>query len=96
MSGGAYDYAYCKIEEFRFDLSKSANTPERKAFVKLLERVTEAVQAIVGNDSGDGDSEELELIKSAIGEGWRERVIEILIEDAKKLIEELTEYTQES
>ena len=87
MSGGSYNYAYSKIDDFRYDLSKSANTPERKAFVKLLEKVSEAARAIEWNDSGDGADESTAIMKCLAPSA----VIEAAIESARAAVKELQE-----
>ena len=96
MSGGSYNRTFYKIEELAYDIMRNGHalTPERKAFCKLLVRVSEAAKAIEWNDSGDGDSREDELIKQCLGEKWKELCMIELIEDAKKQIELLTKYTQ--
>lgn len=75
MSGGEYNYAYLKIADFARELrvlskrdgNESAATPKkREKFRKLLECVAEAARAIEWNDSGDGCSEEEELIDKCL------------------------------
>ena len=59
MSGGSYDYGYCKVDDFIDSLE--ATTPLRKAFRKHLELVSNAMRAIEWVDSGDcskGDEDE--------------------------------------
>lgn len=71
MSGGTYDYVYFKIE----DLAAKINVTDpgcpdyvdvqlRQKFKELLYAVAKAARAVEWNDSGDGDSEEKELIKN--------------------------------
>lgn len=67
MSGGKYDYAYRQIEMLADNISykgdcSAASETLRKKFVEHLKLVAEVARAIEWNDSGDGDSEEVELI----------------------------------
>lgn len=68
MSGGSYDYRYHQIDELAEMISLSgaschgAGETLRKKFIEHLRLVARACRAIEWNDSGDGDSEEVELI----------------------------------
>jgi len=53
MSGGAYDYAYERVNDFLFHFTRNATTPQRKAFQQLLKHVGAAMHAIEWADSGD-------------------------------------------
>lgn len=65
MSGGAYDYAYSHIEYLANNIR--ANTPERRAFVALLQKVAEAAHAIEWVDSGDyAEGDEVEPIMKCV------------------------------
>ena len=55
MSGGFYDYAYARVEDFAKD-DRLARTPERRAFAALLSDVAEAMHDIEWVDSEDYDS----------------------------------------
>jgi hypothetical protein len=92
MSGGAYNYAYYKIEELAGDISRNAKTPERKAFVSLLVKVAKAAKAIEWNDSGDGDPCETDLIRSALGEDWKKICMQELVSEADELIRVMQNY----
>jgi hypothetical protein len=92
MSGGAYNYAYYRIEELAGDISRNAKTPERKAFVSLLIKVAKAAKAIEWNDSGDGDSSEEHLIREALGEDWEKICMQELISDAGELVRIMQNY----
>ncbi len=92
MSGGAYNYAYYRIEELAGDISRNAKTPERKAFVSLLIKVAKAAKAIEWNDSGDGDSSEEHLIREALGEDWKKICMQELISDAGELVRIMQNY----
>jgi hypothetical protein len=96
MSGGSYDYFYSRIENYAYEVARNANTPERKAFVRLMKHAAEAAKSIEWNDSGDGDSRESELIRKALGEEWRKRCISELIEEAEELTKTLEIYIRNS
>ena len=51
MSGGHYDYAYTKIDDFRFQMEETS--PQRTALKQLLALVSDAVRQIEWVDSGD-------------------------------------------
>ena len=92
MSGGAYNHAYSRIEELADEISRNAKTPERKAFVSLLVKVAKAAGAIEWNDSGDGDPRETDLIRDALGEGWKKICMQELISDAGELVRIMQNY----
>lgn len=56
MSGGRYDYAFCKVDDFasRMKTHGTGCDLERKAFHKLLVKVQQAMRDIEWEDSGDG------------------------------------------
>lgn len=61
MSGGSYDYAYLKVDEFANDLRKIQTDPRRAAFAQLLRLVASAMRDIEWVDScdnGPGDEHE--------------------------------------
>jgi len=61
MSGGSYDYKYTAVNDFIDSFRLYANTPLRKAFLKHLDKVSEAMRQIEWVDSADmspGDEEE--------------------------------------
>ena len=80
MSGGSMNYLYSKIE---YDAVFNTYTPERKAFRKHLVKVAAALRAIEWNDSGDGASDEEELIRACLSSG---AITETLIEEANNII----------
>lgn len=60
MSGGSYDYAYYKIQEFAESIRDQETNPKRAAFSKLLLLCSQAAQAIEWVDSCDfGPSDEI-------------------------------------
>ena len=73
MSGGSYDYAYVKVEEFAYSIREegqcSAAPPElRRAFAEHCHLVARAMKAVEWNDSCDGDNEEELLIRQILSE----------------------------
>ena len=95
MSGGTYNYAFGRIEDFAYELARRANTPDRKAFLRLLHKVSAAAKAIEWNDSGDGAPDEDDLIRAALGKDHRALCLDELKADAKALIEQLKQYTEQ-
>ena len=85
MSGGSYNYAYSRIDDFRYELSRRADTPARKAFVKHLEKVVEAARCVEWVDSGDGADEEAAIMECVTPS----MVIDSAIESAKECMSEL-------
>ncbi len=53
MSGGSYNYAFQRIDDFADDMLARNPTPERRAFAKHLRKVALAMRAIEWVDSGD-------------------------------------------
>jgi hypothetical protein len=81
MSGGSYNYAYARVEEFAANLNTHSagipdyvNLPLRKLFRTHLRKVADAMRAIEWNDSGDGDDDEQRFITDVLrgmdGEGF--------------------------
>jgi len=69
VSGGAYDYAYQRINDLAYAIRVNAgrsNTALRKAFAAHLEQCAAAAKAIEWNDSGNGDDEEAVLIRACL------------------------------
>jgi hypothetical protein len=91
MSGGRYDYAYCKIEDFAFRI-KTHGTGcdlERKAFQKLLHKVSQAMKDIEWEDSGDG-ADTLKSISACFdGKQLRTELLIVATADAKDIHERL-------
>lgn len=62
MSGGSYDYLYCKVEEMA---DRIGNSPERQRFAEHMRRVAKAMHAIEWVDSCDwGKGDEIEAIRA--------------------------------
>lgn len=53
MSGGSYDYLYCKVEDMADRIVEAGDTPERRRFAEHLRRVANAMHAIEWVDSCD-------------------------------------------
>jgi hypothetical protein len=83
MSGGSMNYLYSKIE---YDAVFKTDTPERKAFRKHLVKVAAALRAIEWNDSGDGSSDEEELIRACLSPT---ATLEAVTEAAQKALDDL-------
>lgn len=78
MSGGSYDYAYAKVDEFANEVALTENLARpgcrsglirpdlRLRFIDHLRKVALAMRAIEWNDSGDGDDQEIKLIKECL------------------------------
>lgn len=91
MSGGHYQYAYCKLDDFISSFRDRANTPERRAFAEHLVKVSKAMYEIEWVDSGDkGPGDENKSILDVIG---KETVMAELVSEAKELIKQLKAYT---
>jgi hypothetical protein len=95
MSGGRYNYAYGRIEDFAYEFAPKANTPKRKAFLRLLGKVAKAAKAIEWNDSGDGAPDEDDLIKAALGEDHRSLCLTELIQEATIIIQQIEQLKKE-
>jgi hypothetical protein len=88
VSGGSYDYAYSNLEyKFIDEFRKNANTPQRKAFLKHMEKVTKAMHDIEWVDSGDyGPCDENDAIMACIS---KSDVVETAVADAQETIKSL-------
>ncbi len=77
MSGGSYNYAYLGIDQLATAIRTSGpdypgvDYELRAAFKRHLLNVAAACRAIEWNDSGDGDSNEADLIRQALQSFWR-------------------------
>ncbi len=71
MSGGSYDYAYSRLEEFADALQHEggcycASPSLRSLFEAHVRKVARAMYAIEWNDSGDGNEQETSLIMACL------------------------------
>lgn len=88
MSGGAYNYASDKLDwEFIGNFVKNANTPNRKAFLKLILKVQKAMKEIEWVDSGDGGDEDAAI--EACFLSLKESQVEAIREECDRLIEQV-------
>ena len=77
MSGGAYDYAYVRLNDFIDHVKLDETGAElghedmnlRQEFRDLLIKVSDAMCAIEWNDSDDGDPHEREKITACFEHG---------------------------
>jgi len=91
MSGGSYDYAYCKVADMADQLSHSGSN-ERKAFARLLRNVAQAMHDVEWVDSGDmckGD--ESKAIQEALGGPASQLILDESVTSAKEALDDLKE-----
>jgi len=87
MSGGSWDYIYCKIEDVAARL-KNEKCPHRRALAEKLFLIADALYQIEWVDSGDNSSpEDINAIKLALGDTTT--ALGVMIQDAKDLVKEL-------
>lgn len=92
VSGGHYDYAYQSIDRFIREFQHKANTPIRQAFLKQIARVSQAMHDIEWVDSGDySEGDEDNAIIKCLGIGWRNIAYEQVLEEVKKIEQQLEE-----
>jgi len=85
MSGGSWDYFYCRIEEIADRLCQETS-PERKALGKLLKKCSKALHDIEWVDSGDyGTGDDAEAIKSCLKFDTTSAIKEALKEELDRL-----------
>lgn len=90
MSGGSYDYAYCKIDDFTGSLQRT--TPLRKAFASHLAKVSKAMHDIEWVDSGDcAEGDEAAAIRAVLGKDGDAMELEEVVKDARIVLSQLTE-----
>lgn len=88
MSGGSYDYAYIKIENFADEIRLTS--AYRRAFVRHLKFVARAAKSIEWNDSGDGDKDEEKNIQKCLGENADLLVLKEQVEVAENVCDYLS------
>lgn len=94
MSGGSYDYVCYKIEEAA-DSLVNQSCPERRALGHLMHKVGKAMHEIEWVDSYDKrPGNEMEAIREVLN-GVHVSPLELLIDDARNLIERLQKFTGE-
>ena len=88
MSGGAYNYASSKLDyDFIGEFITKANTPNRKAFLKLLLKGQKAMKEIEWVDSGDGGDEDAAI--EACFLSLKESQAEAIRDECERLIEQV-------
>ena len=96
MSGGSWDYEYQRIEELA-DSLRQQQCPYRRAMAERVRLLAQAMHDIEWVDSCDwSKGEELKAIKAFLGEDHRQRAIEQVVEDGKRVIEKLKQFGIES
>jgi hypothetical protein len=89
MSGGCYNYAYSKVEDFAGSMELK-DSPIRKAFKKHLELVATAMQAIEWVDDDDySPGDEDAPILACLGESAEAMTLQAIIEDARRVNEQI-------
>jgi hypothetical protein len=88
MSGGSYDYASYKIDDWAMQVACSGE-PLRVAFAKHLLAVSKAMHAIEWNDSGDGAPNEDELIRACLAKDAELRAAEEMLREAMAKAEDV-------
>lgn len=89
MSGGSWDYMYQKLEEAA-DRLKADKKPLRRAFGAHVAKVAKALHDVEWVDSCDyGENDELPAIEAVLGKNAKALEIEIVKDDARKIIEQL-------
>lgn len=95
MSGGAYDYAYGRIENLAADIR--GQSPLRRAFRTHLLKVAKACHDIEWVDSGDkSPGDEDEAICECLGKNTDALVLEELLVEARRIHAELGEALERS
>lgn len=81
MSGGSYNYAYQRVEDFAESLASSS--PERAAFKKLLVKVARAMHDIEWVDSCDmGRGDEIPAIMECVTPSDLQEVVLVRLSEA--------------
>lgn len=92
MSGGSYDYVCYKIDEAA-DSLVNQSCPERRALGHLMHKVGKAMHDIEWVDSSDyRKGDEMDAICEVLN-GVHVSPLELLVDDARKLIEQLQQFT---
>ena len=87
MSGGSLDYGYGRLDDTIKLLKERAKTPLHRAFIKHLEKVSDALyqtEWMLSGDTGEGD--EIEAIRKVVSP---EDEIKTVVDEAKKIMAEL-------
>lgn len=79
------NYLYSKVIDALYMIEHPLS-PERRAFMVHLEKVSAALKAIEWNDSGDGADDENELIRACLADS---QIVDAAIEHAQQAVNEL-------
>lgn len=91
MSGGSWDYAFVKIEDWASEL-KQSGSPLRRALGRRLDVLAVAMHDIEWVDSCDTvPGDEFEAIRKALGESAGELELSELVEEAAALKDKIDE-----
>ena len=85
MSGGSYDYLYCKVEDMADRIVEAGDTPERRRFAEHLRRVANAMHAIEWVDSCDLDRGEENAAIRAVFDPAENAAIDIAAAESRML-----------
>ena len=89
MSGGSWDYCYQKIDEMA-DRMQNEKEPYRRAFGQHLRDVAKAMHDVEWVDSCDSSpGDDRAAIEKVMGKNAKALELEIVKEDARKLIKQL-------
>lgn len=94
MSGGSWDYFTFKCTEIADRLCDPNNAPLRRAFGEHMHKIAHVMYVIEWVDSGDRSyPEDRKALEDFFGEQHKAIALDQLLKDARKLIEELQNYT---
>lgn len=93
MSGGSMDYLCFKVQEVAADMAES-KCPSRRAFAAHLEKIAHALHEIEWVDSLDKSHPDDVTAIKAVFDDYEQRVMAVLVEDAKALIAQMQELAQ--
>lgn len=87
MSGGSYDYSYCRVNDMAYDPRVAKGSALRRAFSRHLILVSEAMRAIEWMDSGDTSDCDAE-IRAVLGEHAELRELITMAEETQAALNE--------
>jgi hypothetical protein len=89
MSGGSWDYVYCKFDDVATQL-QSEKSPLRRALGDHLDLIAKAMKAIEWEDSGDtAKGSSREEIQAVFEDLAAEKEISVLLKDGREIIKAL-------
>lgn len=96
MSGGSWDYAYLKLEDWA-DALVNSNVPLRQAAGRKMKLLASAMQDIEWVDSGDmGPGDERTAIRAFLGDSAAKLELQEIIGQAEAVRETLAETIAEA